>query len=148
MRPLRCGWVVVARMVVLVVLGRVVRLGNRGKVEADRAKANELRAEGDRTRLHASEEEANAASADARARQARVEAEKLELEAEARARDARESRHLAEEHHQRAAALDPDLDGRREGAPERDERPQEARPSDDQRHGLPGQQRRLEPPRG
>lgn len=127
-------WLVAAIIVLFVVIGLVVRMGSRRKVEADRARANELRAEGDRTRLHASEEEANAASADARARQARVEAEKLELEAEARARDARESRHLAEEHHQRAAELDPDMDGHREGAPERDERQQEASLSDDQRH--------------
>ena len=126
-------WLVIAIIVLLAVIGLVVRMASRRKVEADRTRANELRAQGDRTRLHASEEEANAASADARARQARVEAEKLELEAEARARDARESRHLAEEHHQRAAELDPDMDGRREGALEGDEM-QEATLADDERH--------------
>ena len=127
-------WLVVAIIVLLVVIGLVVRIGNRRKVEVDRAKANELRAEGDRTQMLASEEEANAASADARARQARVEAEKLEHEAEARARDARESRQLAEEHHQRAAELDPDMDGGRERALEGDERQQEANLADDERH--------------
>ena len=101
---------VVAVVVALMVVGLLVRAGQRRKVEADRARASELHEEGDRTQLEASEQAANAASADAEAGQARVEADRLDAEAVANAQDAQVSRERAQKHHERAAELDPDID--------------------------------------
>jgi len=98
------------RLVALMVVGLLVRAGQRRKVEADRARASELHEEGDRTQLEAREQEANAASADAKAGQARVEADRLDAEAVAKAQDAQVSRERAQMHHERAAELDPDTD--------------------------------------
>lgn len=102
--------IVVAIVIVLIVVGLLVRVGRRRKVEADRTKANELRQEGERTQLMAREQEANAASVDAKAGQARVEVEKLDREAAAKAQGAQVSRERAQKHHEQAAELDPDTD--------------------------------------
>lgn len=48
-------------LVVLLVTGWVVRMARRRDIDANRAKADELHAEDDRTRLQAEEQAANAA---------------------------------------------------------------------------------------
>jgi len=118
---------IVGIIIVLVVIALIVQMGRKKKGEANRAKATELREEGDRTKLKANEQEANAASADAKAKQARVEAEKLQRQAEARAHDAQETRGRAQEHHQKAAELDPDGHGRSE---------RNGRPDDNAQHEV------------
>lgn len=120
----------VAFIILLVCIGVVAKSRRRRNIEANRDKADQLRTEGDQTRLQAEEQAANAAMADARARQARVAAEKLEREATARAQDAEESRGLSEEHHRRAMELDPDHDDDESNG----QRPQQTIPADDRRY--------------
>lgn len=112
------GWIVLIVVIVVIVVGIVIvvsMMGRRGKVEADRQRAAELREAASRDELAAREREAKSARAAADAKQAEVDAERLRREADERERAAAAARDEQQDKLSRADDVDPDVETDRHG---------------------------------
>ncbi|MBB2966281.1 hypothetical protein [Leifsonia aquatica] len=120
------GWIILIVVIVVIVIAIIVvalTAGRRRKLEHDRQRAQELRADARDDDLAAREREAKAAQATADAKQAEVEAEQRRRSAEAHATEAAEARSSIDEKLAKADALDPDVRTDRNGNRVGDQRP-------------------------
>ena len=126
-------WIVVI-VVALVIVGLVVFLGRKRKLNADRHRAGEIRKQAETDELGAREGEAKAARAEKDAQQAEVDAKRLRREAREGQEDARTVREGSQERVRKADEMDPDVDA----GERRDAQTGEGQPRPDGGAGQPG----------
>lgn len=114
-------WTIVGVVVLIIVLAVAYYSSRRrreAKIEADRGRADEIRAQAQEDGLAARAHEADALRAEADAELARIDAERMERDAAARQSDAADLRAESEAQLRHADDIDPDTESARSVEPE------------------------------